>query len=164
MQTRKYPGFSLTELLTVLVIMLTLGTIAVTSYSGFKTEGKSRAGTVVLGLTQMEGRRLAKTDGSFPLGLETSLPVLENYAYVSKSVYATFGTVSVFRVSDDTAIYATSGSNGCFVLVDRLVGRSSWLVDYDNVSFCSAELVAPVALSRESSGSSTSPVSVTFNG
>lgn len=164
MQTRKYPGFSLTELLTVLVIMLTLGAVAATSYSHFKTEGKSRTGTVVLGLTQMEGRRLVKTDGSFPLGLETSLPVLENYVYVSKSVYATSVTVSVFRVSANTAIYATSGSNGCFVLVDRLVGRSSWLVDHGNVSFCSAEFVAPVALSQEYFGSSTSPVSVTFNG
>jgi len=144
--------------------MLTLGAVAATSYSHFKTEGKSRTGTVVLGLTQMEGRRLVKTDGSFPLGLETSLPVLENYVYVSKSVYATSVTVSVFRVSANTAIYATSGSNGCFVLVDRLVGRSSWLVDHGNVSFCSAEFVAPVALSQEYFGSSTSPVSVTFNG
>lgn len=162
MRGNRFKGFSLTELLAVMVVMSILGTIGVVSYTRFVDTVKAKADTVLLSIVQLEGRRLV-TDGIFPEDVTTRLPTIGNYSYVSRSVPASVNQVSVFRATNTVMVYATSGANGCAVVVDRLVGQSAWFIDEFSSSLCSAEYAAGVALTTPPSGSSTAPTQVSFN-
>lgn len=163
MERKKFKGFSLIELLTALVVMSILGTVGVYAYTSFRDKVSFKADIVVLSLMQLEGRRLVQ-DGIFLVDIETNLPVLGNYAYVPAASVPAARQISVKRVTDTVMLYAVSGADGCAVLVDRLVGQSSWFMDAGNASICSAEFAAGVALALPPSGSGTNFTQVTFNG
>ena len=93
MRTNGFRGFSLVELLAVLVIMATLSIVGVVSYTKFAGTTKAKADTVMLSIVQLEVRRLV-TEGVFPQDIATSLPVVADYAYVSQSVSPSAGQVS----------------------------------------------------------------------
>lgn len=150
------------ELLAVLVIMATLSIVGVVSYTKFAGTTKAKADTVMLSIVQLEVRRLV-TEGVFPQDIATSLPVVADYAYVSQSVSPSAGQVSLFRVSDTVMVYTTAGADGCVVVVDRLIGQSSWFIDEFSASLCSAEYSAGVALALPPSGSSTALTRVVLN-
>lgn len=150
------------ELLTVMSVMATLSLVGVVSYTKFTGTTKAKADTVMLGIMQLEGRRLI-AEGIFPQDITTRLPALDKYTYIPESMSASVNQVSVFRVTDTVMVYATSGADGCAVVVDRLVGQSSWFLDTSSASLCSAEYASGVALTLPPSGSSTALTRVSFN-
>lgn len=154
MRTFNNKGFSLIELVSVLVVMVVLSSVGALSYTKLKQSTDSRVSLTALSTLQLEGRRLAR-DGAFPVSILEDLPELAGYTYVGPASVAGAKQISVLRVSSTMVIYVSGGDDGCIGVVDRLIGASTWAIDSTTAALCSANFASGGLLSAPAGGSAT---------
>lgn len=141
-------GFSIAEIALAMFMLAILSGIGVATYSAVQRNMESVASTPVLSLAQLQGRMVIANSGleSFPEDVVTQLSIPN--VTVSTAASNSSSEVSAFRFDENTLVFAVGGSqSGCTLLVDRLDGPPSWLVDPDAVT-CSAATAAPLVVSQ----------------
>lgn len=154
-------GFSITEMAIAMLVLAVLTGAGVGVYSTVQNNMDRVASMPNMAMVQLEVRRTLAANGAtiLPTDVVSALdvPGVEVQAGASSSP----DVVSAFRYSDTVLVVAAGSQGGCTVLVDRLAGEPSWLVDRE-LTVCSAQAVSGQAVS-EMGGTAQEPLEVALS-
>lgn len=157
-------GFSLLELAVALALAGLLALVASGSFSYVRERASARSAAPLLLAGQLEVRRAAGTDGTYPADLLTALLGVTRPVFVEGPVDS-LDEVSLSRVASDVVVLAAASGSGCLVLVDRPYGSSTWaLAPAASGSACSASALAAPAAALAHQGTADSPQELSTGG
>lgn len=157
-------GFSLVELGIALVLAGLLALIASGSFSYVRQRASARSAAPLLLAGQLEVRRSAASDGTYPSDLLTRLLPVTRPVFVDGPADS-LDEVSFSRASSAAVVLAAPSGSGCLVLVDRPYGSSTWaFAPSASGSACSAAALSVAALALAHHGTSTSPQELVTGG
>ena len=154
---RRRRGFTLTEIVIVIMVIGILGTIAVPSYQAVRrgTERNSHTMTL-LGYTS-KARQIAAREGNqyqYPADLIAELVAID--AKVSDGVSPNENVISGWRESTDAVVFARRGNDGrCYIVRDDIASDAQTYAFDPDPSACEAARTNGLAItgSRENPNS-----------
>ncbi len=153
-------GFSLLELGVALVLMALLALVASGAFSYVRDRSASRGSAPLLVAAQLEVRRAAAVDGTFPESLQGTLLTAAGGVDFLLGPAGAAEEVSVYRVSTTEVVLTAPSGEDCLVLVDRPHGSSTWVRVLGAGPSCSAADLSGTVLALDHAGSSDVPQEV----
>jgi prepilin-type N-terminal cleavage/methylation domain-containing protein len=154
-------GFSLIEVGVVLALLAVLSLVAVSAFGSTRSGVRSAAAGPLLRSAQLELRRGALPDGSFPTD---PVAVLTAAGVPAGAGNRPAGIVSVLGVDSSSVVFAAGSRDDCLVLVDRPAASSTWALFISAGPSCDASLLAQEALALTAGGTSSDPQEVSAGG
>lgn len=144
-----------------MLVLAVLTGAGVAVYSTVQDNMQRVSSVPQLAMVQLEVRRDLAATGAAVLPQtivdDLNVPGVE----VQESPSSAADVVSAFRFSDTVIVLAAGTAGGCTVLVDRLAGEPSWLVDRE-LTTCSAQAVSGRAVD-EVGGTAQEPLEVALS-
>lgn len=140
-------GFTLLEVVVAMGVLGVLMALAGLTYAAVRAGADRTAAGPNLATVQLESRRYLADSGltAYPADVVAALQprLASGPVSVSTEASSQITEVSVARVSDTVLVLAAGSAGGCLVLVDRLAGPPTWVVDRA-LSTCTASTLASV--------------------